>query len=98
MARSLLGGADQTRAERMLQPLLNSSSEEMRQQAIALMKQNANADDKAALAFRGMEPGQDALDKQRAPKRRDCGKRSRKCVAQRHDRVASVGECRPRQL
>lgn len=59
LARSLLGGADQTRAERMLQPLLTSGSQEMRTQALALMKQNANADEKAMLAVRGMAPGLD---------------------------------------
>ncbi len=46
MASSLLGGADQTKAERMLQPLLYSRDEELRSQALKLMRQNADADDK----------------------------------------------------
>ena len=52
MASGLLGGEDQTKAERMLQPLLYSGNEQLRNQATALLRRNADADDKALMVYR----------------------------------------------
>ena len=69
MASTLLGGADQTKAERMLQPLLYSRNEELRNQAVALMRQNAEADNKAMLSYRSasMEFGNNPLVPNESP-------------------------------
>ncbi len=53
-ATGLLGGVDQTKAERMLQPILLSNNAELRSQAAVLMRQNAQADDKAMMAYPGL--------------------------------------------
>jgi hypothetical protein len=51
MANGLLGGHDQTKAERMLQPLLFSRNSEIREHVEALLKQKTNAENKAIDAY-----------------------------------------------
>ncbi len=58
VASTMLGGPEQTKAERMLQPVLHSRNAELRQQAAELLKRNAEADDKAMLAY-GLMAGDD---------------------------------------
>lgn len=62
MAGELLGGADQTRAERMLQPLLYRSSDAMREQSLALLKRNATADARSDSAYYGSRSGLNGLE------------------------------------
>lgn len=51
VAEGLLGDADQTMGERLLQPILFSNNQALRQRARALMKLNARADDEALMGY-----------------------------------------------
>jgi hypothetical protein len=51
MAEGLLGDTDQTVGERLIQPVLYSGNEQLREKAKAALAKNARADDFAALAY-----------------------------------------------
>lgn len=51
LAEGLLGNADQTMGERLLQPVLFSTNDTLREKARSLMKQNAKADNEALMGY-----------------------------------------------